>query len=368
VDPSPTFSLSTSGDLFPLPPSSAAALDGAFVELRALTAWQAESEVPEGERESLPQHVEELASGAFKLQHRATDVRLAQKRATLLANSSLSDRARLVGLGSKESSAYLSALPSEDGNLMSNSSFVLALLRRLGAGLPFHIDSGAFCVCGKPLADDDGFHLEVCGCASSRHDHLVRLIFDMLLQVGFSGKLEPSFLFVEDKKRPDILIRSLVRRGDRWSLDVVVAHPEKQATIQVAAYVQGAVAVRAAGAKNTKYVPACERVGMGFLPLVFEVHGAFGEDLKALIKTCRERVEEGWAGALWKGRGAEWERLWKERLSVALQDGTSEMVVDIASKSGLSGRLEEGWHGPEEWGRAGSRGERGAACEGKLGV
>ena len=77
--------------------------------------------------------------------------------------------------------------------------------------------------------------------------------------------------------------------------------------------------------KRQKYGPACQQLGLGFLPLAIESDGAFGKGLQDFIARCNS-IAHGTsiAGTTWAA--SSFSSYWRQRISVCHRRGTARAV------------------------------------------
>ena len=84
-----------------------------------------------------------------------------------------------------------------------------------------------------------------------------------------------------------ILIHDL-HPGQSIVADVCVVSEDVDALAETAASHAGHGAKVAERRKRQKYRPACDQLGLGFMPLAIENDGALGKELQAFIRRCNE--------------------------------------------------------------------------------
>ena len=80
--------------------------------------------------------------------------------------------------------------------------------------------------------------------------------------------------------------------------------------------------------KRQKYEPACQQLGLGFLPLAIESDGAFGKGLQDFIARCNS-IAHGTsiAGTTWAA--SSFSSYWRQRISVCHRRGTAESRAEV---------------------------------------
>ena len=125
-------------------------------------------------------------------QQRHWDFPLAEsKRDALLSNTNQFGRARILGVSTSESGAWLRALPSANlGTQLDNQTVLVAVALRVGAD----VTSQYICRCGA-MADTKGYHALTCRFSAGRlprHTALNDTIRRALQSAGVPALMEPQ--------------------------------------------------------------------------------------------------------------------------------------------------------------------------------
>ena len=107
--------------------------------------------------------------------------------------------------------------------------------------------------------------------------------------------------------------------------DVCVVSEHVDALAETASCRAGHAAKLAENRKRQKYGPACQQLGLGFLPLAIESDGAFGKGLQDFIARCNS-IAHGTsiAGTTWAA--SSFSSYWRQRISVCHRRGTARAV------------------------------------------
>ena len=125
------------------------------------------------------------------------------------------------------------------------------------------------------------------GMLGRRHDDLRRTLRDMATTAGLIAEEEPRGLPGFGQGGGDLLIHDLHPRQSIIA-DVCVVSEHVDALAETAASHAGHAAKVAERRKHQKYRPACDQLGLGFMPLAIENDGALGKELQAFIRRCNE--------------------------------------------------------------------------------
>ena len=120
-----------------------------------------------------------------------------------------------------------------------------------------------------------------------RHDDLRRTLCDMATTAGLIDEEEPRGLPGFGQGGGDLLIHDLYP-AQSIVADVCVVSEDVDALAETAASHAGHAAKVAERRKRQKYRPACDQLGIGFMPLAIENDGALGKELQVFIRRCNE--------------------------------------------------------------------------------
>ena len=198
------------------------------------------------------------------------------------------DRARLLAASTKESGAWLRALPvSGLGLRLDDASVRIAVGLRLGTP-----------ICGQHLCQHCGASVDVLGrqalsCQRSggrhhRHAALNTIISRALTTAGIPSRLEPTGLLRTDGKRPDGMSLAPWSSGKLLVWDATCSDTFAPSHRSQAAHAPGEVAARAEERKEAKYIslPA----GHQFVPVAVETMGAMGPRTLLFLKELGKRM------------------------------------------------------------------------------
>ena len=215
--------------------------------------------------------------------------RVDERAASLLAQASdARSRARLLAVSTKESGAWLNALPiSSLGLLMDDEALRIAIGLRLGCPL---CRPHACTHCGEDV-DQYATHGLSCKWSQgrhSRHGELNDIIHRALVSAKVPSRLEPTGLLRSDGKRPDGMTiipwssgRLLV--WDATCDTFAISH------VRVAVCEAGAVAAKAEENKRDKYSHL--DASFLFVPVAVETCRAFGPEAGEFFRELGRRVK-----------------------------------------------------------------------------
>ncbi|GAU97086.1 hypothetical protein RvY_08441 [Ramazzottius varieornatus] len=204
-----------------------------------------------------------------------------------LEQSTPTEKARLHAVSSKESGAWLDALPvSVLGNLLDDNCFRISVGLRLGAKL---CEPHA-CRCGVQV-DGLGRHGLACKNSAgrhSRHDALNDIIHRALTSCQVHNIREPNGLLRDDGRRPDGLTLVPWCQGKALAWDVTVVDTLGQTYLQGSTERVGFAANQAEEKKRSKYVELEGRYL--FCAVGFETFGVFGNEARDLIQKIGKKI------------------------------------------------------------------------------
>jgi hypothetical protein len=236
----------------------------------------------------------------------------------LLENSTNpQDKARLLAASTKESGAWLSALPCPSlGLVLDDNSVRIAVGLRLGTPL-CHPHT---CVCGEPV-NDLGTHGLSCvkkGGTFSRHSALNEIIRQACSKVNVPTLLEPPGMFRTDGKRADGLTLRPWSKGKCLVWDATCVDTLCKSYLPSTSRIAGAAAAKAEKKKKDLYSNLPNQYL--FCPFAVETLGTFGEEALQLVNEL--------GGRLRNATGDAREKTWLiQRISVAIQRGNAASVL-----------------------------------------
>ena len=208
---------------------------------------------------------------------------------SLLEASSMSEKARLLAVPSKESSAWLNASPAAClGNLLDDDSLRISVSLRLGAP----ICEPHVCKCSAAV-DTYGRHGLSCRYAgrNSRHSSLNETLRRALVSRQAPAVLEPAGLLRDDTlMRPDGTTLIPWKEGKASAQDVTCVDTLYQSHVQGYANEAGYAANKAEDMKREKYRALESRYF--FYPVGFETFGTFGSAAANLLRDIGKRIAE----------------------------------------------------------------------------
>jgi hypothetical protein len=242
----------------------------------------------------------------------------------LFARSSQSARARLLSLSSPGAQAWMQATP-EKGLFMRSMSVLVACRRALGLPLPFarplssRVRRCQFCPT-NPEIDAEGYHLSICKANSSAtrlHNRMNHEVMSMHSECGRCTSTHVTSWF-DNKPYPDGVVYG---GGDDLIVDTSIRTPLRVDLLASTASKAGHAAALGEVEKERLYSALCKDRGFVLLPAVFESFGAIGKRLAEHMKELEDQYFDKNVNAEEvEGRGSFVSR-WRERFSVALQNG-----------------------------------------------
>lgn len=227
------------------------------------------------------------------------------------------DKARLLAASTKESGAWLSALPIASlGLFMDNDTIRIASGLRLGAPL-CHPHT---CKCGEEV-DHLGTHGLSCklkGGTFTRHSAINDIIKRSLASVNVPSVLEPTGMLRSDGKRPDGLTTFAWSNGRSLVWDATCVDTLCKSHVPVTSISAGAAASKAEKKKRTTYKDLPEQYR--FCPFAVETTGVFGKEASDLVKDLGRRL----FSTTGEPRSTSY---LIQRIAVAIQRGNAASVI-----------------------------------------
>ena len=247
------------------------------------------------------------------------------------AASDEKSRARLLAASSKESGAWLHAVPvSSLGLRMDNNTVRVAVGLRLGAAI---CHPHTCCHCG---AEVDHLATHGLSCRKSegrhfRHSALNDIVHRALSSANIPSPLEPAGISRSDGKRPDGISLVPWERGRLLVWDATCSDTYAPSYITSAASEAGAVASQAEERKITKYSHL--DASLLFIPVAVETAGVFGPMTKRFFKELSHRMRSS--------TGEEKSFLYlSQRVSVAIQKGNAAAIMGTIGHASMDDVLE----------------------------
>lgn len=199
------------------------------------------------------------------------------------------DKARYKASLCKESSAWLTVLPSKNlGTLLDNNSFRIAVALRLGCDIcvPHR------CVCGD-YVDNTGIHGLSCGKSAGRlYRH--RLLNDLkrtFNSADYPARLEPVGLCRNDGKRPDGMTLVPWSNGQILVWDVTCWDTLAPSYVKKSSANAGSVAKMAANRKRSLYTDIIDQNYL-FLPFACETLGPWCEESIDIVNSLGSLIRK----------------------------------------------------------------------------
>ena len=141
-----------------------------------------------------------------------------------------------------------------------------------------------------------------------------RTLRDMATTAGLIAEEEPRGLPGFGQGGGDLLVHD-IHPGQAIVADVCVVSEHIDALAETASCRAGHAAKLAENRKRQKYGPACQQLGLGFLPLAIESDGTFGKGLQDFIARCNSTAHgTSIAGTTWAA--SSFSSYWRQRISV----------------------------------------------------
>jgi len=265
-------------------------------------------------------HDEPPPSGAPSHSQKAWDRPHVQAvyEALLEASPDPRTRARLLAVATKESGAWLEALPvSSLGLRMDNDVISVAVGLRLGVPLcEPHICQH----CGAEV-DSSGLHGLSCLYSKGRHPRhaaINDIVRRSLASAKVPSHLEPSGLYRSDGRRPDGATIVPWKRGKGLVWDATCPDTMAPSYISLATSEAGAVAEEAERKKRVKYAHL-ERSHC-FIPVAVETLGVFGPAARAFVRDLGHRIADVTLEPLSH-------QFLLQRIAVAIQRGNAAAIL-----------------------------------------
>ena len=194
--------------------------------------------------------------------------------------------ARLLGVSSRESGSWLSALPSPSlGTFLDNDTVRIAIGLRLGTRLCIPYT----CRCGS-MVDPYGHHPLSCNDFGRRHRHsqLNDTVHRALTMAGVPSSLEPVGICRSDGKRPDGITLTAWSSGKMLLWDVTVSDTLATSYVIHSSKEAGYAANQAERRKKVKYAELMP--SYAFTPIGMETLGTWGSEAKDFIHELGRRL------------------------------------------------------------------------------
>ncbi|CAM1324600.1 Uncharacterised protein r2_g3335 [Pycnogonum litorale] len=227
------------------------------------------------------------------------------------------NRPRLLAVATKESGAWLHALPSSSlGLLMDNDTTRIACSLRLGVPLC----KPHTCRCGHSV---EGLGLHGLACRKyagrkSRHDSINDIILRGLSSAGIPSIAEPPGTCRDDGKRPDGLTLVPWSNGRSLLWDVTCVDTLAESNITYSTQSPGGAAAQAELRKTKTY--ASLKKDHIFVAAGFETLGSCGPSATKFIREIGNRIRQ----ATGETRSSSFLR---QKISVAIQRGNAACVT-----------------------------------------
>ena len=257
--------------------------------------------------------------------------------------------ARLTTLHMPHAVAFIRGAPCPWLQLRASSPLAFRVALRRVLGLPL-LESPASCaLCGLPM-DLFGDHAAVCaGSATKRHDRVRDLLFLVCKEAGYSVAKEVRNLLPGSRAKPgDLVIQSFSPSFACSAFDISLSDPLQSSKLKYAAVRKGYVGAQAESRKLHFSLQPCRRVGIEFVPLIWESFGGAMPRVLAFVEKvinfrC-DRCPETALGGAWLRRHRM--LVVHSQLSMAIHDQGALNVLkrlppDAVSASSPLGNMSE---------------------------
>jgi hypothetical protein len=204
-------------------------------------------------------------------------------------------RLRLASLKGQGSLSWITALPSSGSFRISPPSMQLNIRHTLGEDLGLGLHELAACSCSKHHNTSD-YSLEVCttcGGYTENHNTNVAIIAELAQVAGGVVTKEPSGVFPNSQRRPDIAISNIpeLNKGYHTTYIDYTQTNCQQTCYRTEQGIQGVAAAAAAKAKTISYALDCEANGGNFIPAAQENFGFMDPQFIHLITTLATKIK-----------------------------------------------------------------------------
>ena len=241
----------------------------------------------------------------------------------LQGSNDVESRARLLAVASRESGAWLHAIPIPSlGTKLSNDCVRIAVGLRLGTD----ICTPHKCICNAEI-DSKGRHGLSCNkCLGRypRHQEINTIIQRSLTSAGVSSILEPPGCARNDGRRPDGMTLFPWEGGRSLVWDATCVDTLAKSNLHRSALRAGAAADHAEILKSQKYTDLGDRYN--FKPLGFETVGGWGPKTVAFMHNLGRKIKT-------KTSEPRSTSYLFQRLSIAIQRGNCASVLGAAPTS-----------------------------------
>jgi hypothetical protein len=274
---------------------------------------------------------EELHKVQHLLSKNGKESREIEYREELVREGRMADLARWDSLSTAEAKAWLQLLPTRISFRMNNAQLISALRLRLNVPLE-RLTEGIVCnVCpGRQVMDSA--HITNCkdknGIDIKTHDGLIREVKGL---VRFAGKAPSTTFpspFLEKMSNESEAIRAIkgdimiLTAGKRaLMLDGRITSPVT-AEVKRGKQVEPLAAARAGEKlKDNKFMDKCQSIQIGFMPLLVETYGAWGQRFQQFFNNMISAAAE-----FNKIDTSYVKNYWMKRISMAIQKGIANAV------------------------------------------
>ena len=267
--------------------------------------------------------------------HRNSRKKFTQTVTEQILESSTASYTALLSSSGVQASAWLQAQPTGQMK-MTNSEFENSVRNRLFMAHPY-IKHGTECLCDEKVdgekitLDPEGIHCQKCRITNTQkgitHDGLVD-VFIALCKSGQTTATKQCTNLLDNNGVLDILLLST---GDRdMGLDIRITNPinaQIERDKRKKPPIQGDAALRSEKEKEKKYMGACKRANIDFLPIVMETYGTWGAVLQCWFKKMIKNTTRAC-----NVPSSSLTSYWTQTIAVALQKRISKAQIISANK------------------------------------
>ena len=228
-----------------------------------------------------------------------------------------------------QASAWLQAQPTGQMK-MTNSEFENSVRNRLFMAHPY-IKHGTKCLCGLVELDPEGIHCQKCGITNTQKGITHDAVVDTIVSFGKSSQTTVTRQCTNMLDTNGVLDIVLVSSGDRdMGLDVRITNPinaQIERDKRKKPPIQGEAALRSEQEKEKKYMGACKKANIDFIPIVMETYGTWGAGLQNWFKKMIKKTTR-----VCNVPSSSLTSYWTQTIAVALQKRVSKAQIISANR------------------------------------
>jgi hypothetical protein len=262
---------------------------------------------------------------------------------------------RKLSCSGKYAGSWLNAIPKYYAFRLKPEEMRTALRLRLGLEHPCIFTQLRCSGCDKRIVDAQGIHCLTCTSGGNelwlRHQQMLHCMHDATRTTGKFSRIEELHGLLPPKQNngrttelvPDQLVEGLGRDGKDVLTDLTVICPVASSYIRFGSQELGAAKEREKEKNNHGYLAASTAVGKEFVPLAFEVFGAWGpaaqqffNDLKRIMDNKLPKdCQHTWTSSSWASYHSQ-------KVSIALQRGNAQAILMRSSRNFRATHVQDG--------------------------